>query len=117
MRKLLCLFLAVLPAVVSRTQRADVPRLESSECIYKADGAVKTHCGYLVVPENRLHPPGQIIKLPFIYVESNNPAKKPDPVLYTGGGPGVSSLHPVTSIARRSLLRAIEVTGCSELTP
>ena len=38
-------------------------------------------------------------------MESNNPAKKPDPVLYTGGGPGVSSLHPVTSIARRSLLR------------
>src|SRR6267143_1902039 len=105
MRKLLCLFLAVLPAVVSRTQRADVPRLESSECIYKADGAVETHCGYLVVPENRLHPPGQIIKLTFISVESNNPAKKPDPVLYTGGGPGVSSLHPVTSIARRSLLR------------
>ena len=105
MRKLLCLFLVVLPAVVSRAQRADVPRLESSECIYKADGAVKTHCGYLVVPENRLHARGQIIKLPFIYVESNNPAKKPDPVLYTGGGPGVSSLHPVTSIARRSLLR------------
>ena len=38
-------------------------------------------------------------------MESNNAAKKPDPVLYTGGGPGVSSLHPVTSIARRSLLR------------
>src|SRR5580704_10812702 len=105
MRKLLCLFLVVLPAVVSRAQRADVPRLESSECIYKADGAVKTHCGYLVVPENRLHPRGQIIKLPFIFVESNNPARKLDPVLYTGGGPGVSSLHPVTSIARRSLLR------------
>src|SRR5258707_4492297 len=105
MRKLLCLFLVVLPAVVSRAQRADVPRLESSECIYKADGAVKTHCGYLVVPENRLHPQGQIIKLPFIYVESNNPAKKPDHALYTGGGPCVSSLHPVTSIARRSLLQ------------
>src|SRR5260370_179441 len=46
-----------------------------------------------------------MIKLPFIIVESNNPAKHQDPVLYTGGGPGVSSLHPVTSIARRSLLR------------
>jgi hypothetical protein len=33
------------------------------------------------------------------------PDKSPDPVLYTGGRPGVSSLHPVTSIARRSLLR------------
>ena len=55
--------------------------------------------------ENRHKPQGRVIKLPFIYVESNNAAKKPDPVLYTGGGPGVSSLHPVTSIARRSLLR------------
>lgn len=105
MRKLLCLFLLVLPAVASRAQQANVPRLESGECIYKADGAFTTRCGYLIVPENRLHPRGQIIKMPFIYVESNNPAKKPDPVLYTGGGPGVSSLHPVTSIARRSLLR------------
>ncbi len=105
MRKLFCIFLLILPAVLSRAQRAEIPRLESSDCIYKADSAHKTHCGYLVVPENRLPPRGRVIKLPFIYVESNNPAKKSDPVLYTGGGPGVSSLHSVTSIARRSLLR------------
>jgi len=122
MRKLLYLFLLVLPAVVARGQRAAVPRIESSECIYKADGALKTHCGYLVVPENRLHPRSRIIKLPFIYVESNNPAKKPDPVLYTGGGPGVSSLHPVTSISRRSLLRdrdyiALEQRGTHYASP
>jgi pimeloyl-ACP methyl ester carboxylesterase len=105
MRKLFCIFLLILPGVLSRAQRAQIPRLESSDCIYKADSAHKTHCGYLVVPEKRLHSRGRVIKLPFIYVESNNPAKKSDPVLYTGGGPGVSSLHPVTSIARRSLLR------------
>jgi pimeloyl-ACP methyl ester carboxylesterase len=99
------LFLLVLPAVVCGAQQDNAPRIESSDCVYTADSAHKTHCGYLVVPENRHHPQGRMIKLPFIYVESNNPAKKPDPVLYTGGGPGVSSLHPVTSIARRSLLR------------
>lgn len=38
-------------------------------------------------------------------MESNNPNKSPDSVLYAGGGPDVSSLHPVTSITRRSLLR------------
>lgn len=105
MRKPFYLFLLVLPTGLSIAQRVDVPRLESSECIYKADSALTTRCGYLVVPQNRLHPDGHAIKLPYIYVESSNPAKKPDPVLYTGGGPGVSSLHPVTSIARRSLLR------------
>lgn len=104
-RKLLCLVLLGLPAVLCNAQRAEVPRIESSDCIYKADSLHKAHCGLLIVPENRDQPEGRTIRLPFIYVESNNPAKSPDPILYTGGGPGVSSLHPVTSIARRSLLR------------
>lgn len=100
---LLSLLLVV--SVTSRAQQGNVPRIESSDCIYTADNLHKTHCGFLIVPENRDQPAGRSIKLPFIYVESNNPNKSPDPVLYTGGGPGVSSLHPVTSIARRSLLR------------
>lgn len=104
MRKLFCLFLLALPAVVCNAERTRVPRIESSDCIYKSDSAHNTRCGYLVVPENRSLPQGRVIKLPFIYVESNNPAKRRDPVLFTGGGPGLSSLHPVTSIARRSLL-------------
>jgi pimeloyl-ACP methyl ester carboxylesterase len=104
-QKLLCPIILGLPAVLCNAQRAEVPRIESSDCIYKADGAYKTVCGNLVVPENRQHPQSSVIKLPFIRVESNNPDKRPDPVLYTGGGPGVSSLHPVTSIGRRSLLR------------
>jgi pimeloyl-ACP methyl ester carboxylesterase len=95
--------LAVSAAVSA--QQNNLPRIEPSDCIYKADDLHKTRCGFLIVPENRHHPQGRSIKLPFIYVESNNPNKSPDPVLYTGGGPGVSSLHPVTSIARRSLLR------------
>jgi pimeloyl-ACP methyl ester carboxylesterase len=104
MRLLLLLIALVIP-FVSGAQAEGASRVEPGDCIYKADVAHKTTCGYLVVPENRHNPQGRVIKLPFIYVESNNPAKKPDPVLYTGGGPGVSSLHPVTSISRRSLLR------------
>lgn len=100
---LLSLLLVVF--VAAGAQRSSVPRIESSDCIYTADSLHKTRCGYLIVPEDRHHPQGRTIKLPFIYVESNNPNKSPDPVLYSGGGPGVSSLHPVTSIARRSLLR------------
>jgi pimeloyl-ACP methyl ester carboxylesterase len=104
MRPFLLSLLLVAP-VASTAQQSNVPRIESSDCIYKADDPQKTHCGFLVVPENRDQPEGRTIRLPYIYVESDNPAKSPDPVLYTGGGPGVSSLHPVTSIARRSLLR------------
>ncbi len=93
------------PVVLADSHARNVPRVESSDCVYTADKANRTNCGYLVVPEDRHNPQGRLIKLPFIYVESNNPNKKSDPVLYTGGGPGISSLHPVTSITRRSLLR------------
>jgi hypothetical protein len=103
--RFLLLLIALVAPLVSSAQAENLPRVEPTDCIYKADGAHKTTCGYLVVPENRHNPQGRVIRLPFIYVESNNPAKKPDPVLYTGGGPGVSSLHPVTFIARRSLQR------------
>lgn len=99
------LFLLLAAPVACAAQSHYVPRIEDSACIYKPDAAYKAHCGYLIVPENRHRPHGKTIKLPFIYVESNNPTKHPDPVLFTGGGPGLSSLHPVTSIADRALLR------------
>ena len=105
MPKSFCCLLLLLASLKSGAQQKSVPRIEPSECIYQADGSHKTRCGYLVVAENRNRPQGTTIKLPFIYVESNNPSKHPDPVLFTGGGPGLSSLHPVTSIDRRSLLR------------
>ncbi len=105
MRKLLYSFLLSLPAIVCNAQQANSLRLEPAKCIYKADSEHNTRCGYLVVPENRHNIRSRLIKLPYIYVESNKPDKKPDPVLFSGGGPGLSSLHPVTSIARRSLLR------------
>ena len=100
-RTLLLLF-AVLRA---GAQQTNGPHIERSDCIFAADSAHKTQCCYLVVPENREKPDGRMIKLPFIRVESTNRFKHSDPVLYTAGGPGVSSLHAVTSIGRRSLLR------------
>jgi hypothetical protein len=56
------------------------------------DSSFKTKCGYLTVPENRYKSNSRMIKLPFIVVESKNPNKKEDPILYTAGGPGNSSL-------------------------
>lgn len=49
--------------------------------------------GYLIVPENRSDPSSLPIKLP-VYIfksRSKNPAK--DPVIYTVGGPGSSSMN------------------------
>ena len=105
MTRSFCSLLLLLASLTAGAQQSNVPHIEPSDCIFTADSTYKTRCGYLVVPENREKSQGRMIKLPFIIVESNNPAKHQEPVLYTGGGPGVSSLHPVTSIARRSLLR------------
>jgi pimeloyl-ACP methyl ester carboxylesterase len=80
------------------------PKIEPCACAFKAD-SLKTRCAYLIVPENRNKPNGKTIKLPFIYVESNNPNKRKDPVLFSGGGPGASSLRSVRGSQRRALLR------------
>lgn len=58
----------------------------------KVDSSFKADCGYLIVPENRQKKNSRMIKLPYIIVRSKNPTKHNDPVLFTAGGPGGSSL-------------------------
>jgi pimeloyl-ACP methyl ester carboxylesterase len=86
-------------------QKGYIPKIEPCDCAFKVDSNLKTRCAYLIVPENRQKPNGKTIKLPFIYVESGNPNKRKDPVLYTGGGPGASSLRSVRGSYRRALLK------------
>jgi len=98
------------------------PKIEPCACAFKADSNHKEHCAYLVVPENRSKPNGKTIKLPFIIVESNNPNKHKDPVLYTAGGPGASSLGGVRFIHQREFLKdrdyiAFEQRGTSYAIP
>lgn len=81
------------------------PKIEPCACDFKIDSPFKTRCAYLIVPENRKKPNGRTVKLPFIYIESSNPNKHKDPVLYTGGGPGASSLRSVKGAQRRALLK------------
>lgn len=68
------------------------PVIEPCSCPVQVDSSFKTRCGYLVVPENRKKANGKTIKLPFIMALSNNPRKRMDPLLFTSGGPGSSSL-------------------------
>jgi pimeloyl-ACP methyl ester carboxylesterase len=70
----------------------------------KIDSSFKTQCGYLIVPENRNNAASKNIKLPFIIVKSKNPNKKNDPVLFTSGGPGNSSLGWANGITKSTLL-------------
>jgi pimeloyl-ACP methyl ester carboxylesterase len=72
--------------------------------VAKIDSSFKTKCGYLIVPENRNKKNSNMIKLPFIIVKSKNPNKKSDPILFTSGGPGNSSLNWATGVTRNLLI-------------
>lgn len=86
--------------------RATAPPLLRADSIYpyKIDSSFQTRCGYLVVPENRTKAASKRIRLPFIVLQSKNPNRKKDPVLFTGGGPGNSSLQWINGMQRSSIL-------------
>jgi pimeloyl-ACP methyl ester carboxylesterase len=100
LRSMISFLSVVLFALNSFAQKSNLysPKIEPCPCQFKADSSLQTNCGYLIVPENRTKPNSMFIKLPYIYVRSANPKSKPDPVLYTTGGPGGSSLNAVESI-------------------
>ncbi|NNE65084.1 MAG: alpha/beta fold hydrolase [Pyrinomonadaceae bacterium] len=74
-------------------QEPSVPRIDHSiPCPIEIQGDVPNECAYLVVWENRTIK-NRTIRLPFVRLKTNAKNPKPDPVLYTAGGPGVSSLR------------------------
>lgn len=96
------LLVTVLPS--ARSQSGVVRQLESCPCQVKIDSTFRTRCAYMIVPENRKKKNGKTIKLPFILVESKNPNKKKDPLLFTTGGPGGSSLGWARGMSQSSLI-------------
>src|SRR5262245_37523296 len=49
---------------------------------------VEVECGFLVVPENRLDPDSNDIRLAVAHLRSPNPDAAPDPIIELAGGPG-----------------------------
>ncbi len=86
-----CLLLILVCNFCTGQEKKYQPTIEPCECPIKIDSSFKTECAYLVVPENRTKAGSKMIKLPFIIVRSKSQGKK-DPVLFTSGGPGNSSL-------------------------
>jgi pimeloyl-ACP methyl ester carboxylesterase len=83
---------------VMKTMPANVRQYNQSPAL--PDSSFKKQCGYLIVPENRKKKNSKLIKLPFIIVRSKNPNKRPDPVLFTSGGPGSSSLGNAVAMSK-----------------
>jgi pimeloyl-ACP methyl ester carboxylesterase len=80
------------------------PVIEPCNCPVKVDSSFQTQCGYLIVPENRKKANSKMIKLPFVWVKSKNPNKQKDPLLFTAGGPGGSSLGWARGSTQRSVI-------------
>ena len=66
---------------------------ESKETTHKIPEGQEYTFGYLEVLENRDNPNGNRIKLPIYIFKSRSENPKPDPILYTVGGPGYTSMR------------------------
>ena len=82
-------------AASSAHAQADAPRFQPSRCPINVPDDPQIHCGYLVVSADYDEPEGATIRLPVIIIRSRSPNPAPDPLLYTAGGPGSSSLPAV----------------------
>lgn len=91
-------------ALVAQRQPGVIRKLEPCPCPVSVDSSFRTQCAYLIVPENRSKNNGKTIKLPFVRVESKNPHKQKDPLLFTTGGPGGSSLGWARGVPQRGVI-------------
>ena len=96
------LFSAAILALPALAQEA--PRIEWADLPEIVAPAPDLRTGYLVVPENRHDLKSHLIRLPFILEKSRNPEAPKDPILFTGGGPGGSTLGAAKRRARQPLL-------------
>jgi len=81
-----------------------VPRFEPSGCPIDVPSEPPIDCGYLVVPEDRDDPQGPTIRMPIIIIHSRRDDAAPDPIVFTMGGPGATSLWTVQMFADSPLV-------------
>ncbi len=85
--------LALMAANSSFAQSVYTPKfVESEKSLFKIKAEQKFTFGYLEVPENRSVANSQTIRLPVYIFKSRNPHPKPDPIIYTVGGPGSTTM-------------------------
>lgn len=73
-------------------KQKSVPYFEPSPCAVQPPEGIKAECGKLFVKENRSKANSRTINLSVIIIKSSSGNPAPDPIFYTGGGPGGSSL-------------------------
>jgi pimeloyl-ACP methyl ester carboxylesterase len=66
--------------------------IESDSPVVKIDEGPEFVFGYLEVPEDRTSPGNRLIRLPVYIFKSRSTNPFPDPIVYTVGGPGLSTM-------------------------
>jgi len=99
----LCVAAAALGLLFSGSGQAQ-ERTHPAECPVVVPDSVRIDCGELVVAENYDEPEGRQLRLPYIILRSRSEEPEPDPVVFTAGGPGYSSLDSVWRFADSDLL-------------
>ncbi len=82
-------------AVPSPTTAPYQASFEDAACSFSLpDGqpVEKVRCGFLTVPENRVHPEARSVKLAAAVLKSTAAEPQPDPIVYLSGGPGGPAL-------------------------
>lgn len=100
-----------------------LPRFESTPCDFGFPEGVRVDCGWLVVPVNRNRPThGGTFRLAVAIFKSTEKTPAPDPIVFSTGGPGGSSILDSGGIwfkpllARRDFI-AVEHRGSRYSTP
>ncbi len=93
MMKLPLLFSAILPVLICQGQADFIPSFQEATSLVKIDSAQEYTFGYLEVLEDRTQRTGNTIQLPVYIFKSRNPNPPEDPILYTVGGPGYTSMR------------------------
>lgn len=96
MKKLLVIIISILlPNICISQNTIDfTPNFtETNETTHKIPDGQKYRFGYLEVLEKRSDPQSRTIKVPVYIFKSRSANPKPDPIIYTVGGPGSSSMR------------------------
>ena len=103
----------LLPAPTVSGAQTDEPEAvgttTSIECPIDVPATVEVDCGALVVPESYDAPTGPQLRLPYIVLHGRGTTPQPDPVVFTAGGPGFSSLGSVWAFATSAILDSRDV--------
>lgn len=94
-RSVSALFLLFVLTITAHAQ-ADFVSLDETRCLFPVSVDQNIDCYTLTVPENPAEPDGRTVELPVVQIRARDGSTDHPPLLWTAGGPGSSSLGPVT---------------------